>query len=777
MRLMGSGTYTGTTTVNTPNGTLRTTATGSLGSGPVTVVQGTLELNNAAQTVGVITFGSTTTTAQTASASITLGSGTTLTQTANLLSNDNVNAQASFITGGSIDINGTRTWTVDDSAGVDADLTVSSAIKNTGAVGTFTKLGTGRLVLSGNSTFTDIFAVGDGVVRIQHANALGSTVGGTTVNSGDTLEISGGFTVAGESLLINGGGVSTSGALRNVNGTNAWTGTIDLGGDARINADAGTQLTVSAITAGGTARDITFGGDGDIIASGRIGSGGTNPVDQVLKDGTGTLTLSNTTNDFTSTLTINNGTVKLGASEVITNAENVTINRGTLNLNGFAETITALTLGNATTTVAGNTASIVDSVGGGILRLTSGVTYNAGSATFENGQALISADLDLNNATRTFTVNDNVTLSEEVHVSGVISNSGAGVAGLTKSNAGTLVLSGPNTYNGNTTINTGVLRAANNQALGISGTVSMANTDAVLELANGISIARAMTVSDTGNNKELRLQSGATSAAYNGNITISEATAGNFDVTAGTGGRLTLGGVVGGTGAGGLSKEGAGTVVVTNANTYTGGTNVNAGTLEVNNASGSGTGTGTVTVAAGATLAGEGSISAGAGNFVYINGTLQVGAFGATQGSDFSLSTSGAGNTSFDTTSLVSLDLWSTTGTDQSALLAAADMIRLFGDVNITTGSMLKLDNPNALTFQAGDVFRLFDWTGTGTRTGAWAIDESALNLTGGLSVDTTNLYSAGTISIMSGGPIPEPGRAALLMLGLMAMVRRRRRV
>ncbi len=774
MTLMAANGYTGSTAVTGVGATLRVNAASNLSTGALTITQGTVELNNAAQTVGAITFGSTTTTAQTTAATINLASGTTLTQTASLLANDNVNAQASFINGGTLDINGPRTWTVDDSGGLDVDLMVSSVIKNTGTVGTFTKLGLGRLVLSGNSTFADIFAVGDGVVRIQHANALGSTVGGTTVNSGDALEISGGFTVAGESLLINGSGVSTTGALRNVNGTNEWTGTIDLGGDARINADAGTQLTVSAITAGGTSRDITFGGDGDIIASGRIGSGGTNPVDQVFKDGSGTLTLSNTTNDFTSTLTINNGTVKLGASEVITNAENVTINRGTLNLNGFAETITALTLGIGTTTVAGSTASIVDSVGGGILRLTSGVTYNAGSAGFENGQALISADLDLNNATRTFTVNDNTTLGEEVHVSGVISNSGAALAGLTKSNAGTLVLSGTNTYNGNTTINNGVLRAANNQAFGTTGTVTLANTDAVLELANGVNISRGLTASDTGNNKELRLQAGAASATYSATVTISETTAGNFDVTAGTGGRFTVNGVVQGSGAGGLSKEGAGAVVLTNTNTYSGGTNVNAGTLEVNNTSGSGTGTGTVTVTGGATLAGDGAITANSGNFVFINGTLQVGAFGATQGSDFSLTTSGAGSTDFEATSVLLMDLWSTTGTDQTALLAAADMLRLFGTVDITAGATLKLDNPNALALQAGDMFRLFDWTGTGTRTGTFTVDESALNLTPGLSVDTTNLYSTGTISITTTA-IPEPGRVMLLMLGLVAMLRRRR--
>ncbi|GEP46162.1 beta strand repeat-containing protein [Brevifollis gellanilyticus] len=773
MRLMGAGNYTGTTTVNTATGTLRTTATGSIGSAALVLTQGTVELNNAAQTVGAITFGSTTTTTQTVAATINLSAGTTLTQTGTLLANDNVNGQASFINGGSIDINGTRTWTVDDSAGVDADLTVSSAIKNTGTAGTFTKNGPGRLVLSGNSTFTDTFAMADGVVRVEHANALGSTTGGTTLTSGRALELSGGISFAAENLSLTGTGVNSGGALRNVSGTNVWTGTIDLAGDARINADAGTQLTVSAITAGGTSRDVTFGGSGDIIASGRIGSGGTTPVDQVIKDGAGTLTVSNASNDFTSTFTVNNGTLKLGASQVIPDAENLVINKGVVDLNGFTETITALTLGNATTTVAGNTASIVDNAGGGILRLTNLVTYNPGSAGFENGQALISAGLDLNNATRSLVVNDNATLSEEMHISGVISNSGASAAGINKNNAGTLVLSGANTYNGNTAVNAGVLRVANNQAMGTIGTVSLANTDAVLELANGINISRGLTVSDTGNNKELRLQAGAASAEYSASIGISETTAGNFDVSAGTGGRFMLSGVIGGTGAAGLSKEGAGTVVVTNINTYTGGTNVNAGTLEVNNASGSGTGTGTVTVASGATLAGDGGITANSGNFVFINGTLQVGAFGASQGSDFSLTTSGAGSADFEATSVLLMDLWSTTGTDQTALLAAADMLRLFGTVDITAGATLKLDNPNAVAFQSGDVFRLFDWTGA-TRTGTFTLDHSALNLSPGLSVDTTNLYSTGTVSITTGA-IPEPGRVALLMLGLMAMMRRRR--
>jgi autotransporter-associated beta strand protein len=63
-------------------------------------------------------------------------------------------------------------------------------------------------------------------------------------------------------------------------------------------------------------------------------------------------------------------------------------------------------------------------------------------------------------------------------------------------------------------------------------------------------------------------------------------------------------------GSAALTKSTAGTVTLTAANSYTGGTTINAGTLLVNNTSGSGTGSGPVTVNNGGTLGGTGTLLA-----------------------------------------------------------------------------------------------------------------------------------------------------------------------
>src|SRR5439155_851523 len=88
-----------------------------------------------------------------------------------------------------------------------------------------------------------------------------------------------------------------------------------------------------------------------------------------------------------------------------------------------------------------------------------------------------------------------------------------------------------------------------------------------------------------------------------------------------------------------LTKTGSNMVTLNNANLYSGGTSVNAGTLDIANAGG--LGAGATTVATGATLAMDFTGNLGSSNNIHLNGTL-IGSSGhALSGNHISLSSSG----------------------------------------------------------------------------------------------------------------------------------------
>ncbi|MDO9268513.1 MAG: autotransporter-associated beta strand repeat-containing protein [Methylobacter sp.] len=186
-------------------------------------------------------------------------------------------------------------------------------------------------------------------------------------------------------------------------------------------------------------------------------------------------------------------------------------------------------LGSGGTFVA-NTAGALGCTG------SSGPSFTGGTLRINGAGLAISTPMTLGSAGGTIDTNGN-----SATLSGLVSGSG----GLTKSGTGTLTLSGVNTYTGGTAINAGILSVGADNNLGGAG--GLAFGGGTLQYSNGFSSSRAVT-----------LNAGGGTIDTNGNS-------------------ATLSGIIGGTGS--LTKSGTGTLTLSGANTYSGGTTVNAGTL------------------------------------------------------------------------------------------------------------------------------------------------------------------------------------------------------
>jgi autotransporter-associated beta strand protein len=199
----------------------------------------------------------------------------------------------------------------------------------------------------------------------------------------------------------------------------------------------------------------------------------------------------------------------------------------------------AITFGSSGFSLAGNSFTV-----------TSGITVDSGVTG-----SLISANVILGGS-----VSMNVATS--LSMSGIVSGSGS----LAQIGAGTLTLTGSNTYTGGTTLSAGTL-AFTSGALGTTGAISF-----------------------TGNST---LQwSGANTQDISSRLVINNGVDATLDV--GTN-NVTLASGFGGSGTGALTKVGSGTLTLAGNNSYSGGTTISAGTLQVGNNTTAGTvGSGTV---------------------------------------------------------------------------------------------------------------------------------------------------------------------------------------
>ena len=198
-----------------------------------------------------------------------------------------------------------------------------------------------------------------------------------------------------------------------------------------------------------------------------------------------------------------------------------------------------------------------------------------------------------------------------------------------------------------------------------------------------------------------------------------------------------------GSGAGGsFTKVGLGTLELTAANTYNGGTTVEAGTLLLNNLSGSASGSGSITVQTGGILGGTGTANLLTGNMVTINagGTLAPGASVGT------LTINGD----------VVID-----GTLENEVSGSStDLLAISGDLTLGSGSVLDLVG----SFDGVTDYTIATFTGNLTGT---------FGTINGLN-DYEILYGANSISL-SLAPVPEPSSIMMLGLGLLGLVGRSR--
>ncbi|MGH8046530.1 MAG: autotransporter outer membrane beta-barrel domain-containing protein, partial [Chthoniobacterales bacterium] len=335
-------------------------------------------------------------------------------------------------------------------------------------------------------------------------------------------------------------------------------GTLNFQSSPQINLNAsngaGTSTVSYTINSNiSLSSPLTITGDGTAaFAFGGVISGS----QSITKSGTSTVTLSGA-NSYTGTTTISAGTIKLGSA------------------------------GNATNTPLGSASSTTRVTPGGTLDLDGYSLVAArplalGQSGATSAAALINSSATAATYSGTISMADNfqqIGGAGDITATGIISGTG----NWTKAGTNTLTLSASNTFSGNLFIDNGTVKLgaagnATNSPLGTTGGYTLignAGTPATLDL-NGFTLGTAETLYLNAAGGRL-INSSATPVAYSGAVNINSPSVASI----GGAGNLTLTGVLGGIGT--LTKEGAGMLTLSAANTFRGTLVVSTGSLAVTN--------------------------------------------------------------------------------------------------------------------------------------------------------------------------------------------------
>jgi autotransporter-associated beta strand protein len=564
--------------------------------------------------------------------------------------------------------------------------------------------------------------------------AVFQTVGGT-VTLGAPTNVQGlifgvtGYTLTGAAtaplnLVGNAAGAGVPTISVSNSGTNATIAAI-IGGNAGISADgAGTLILTNAANTytGGTLIKTGTVQIGTSSAPGSLGAG------VVTFDGSGTLDIVNIHNNLLSNSVTNSGT---GNSVLEINSTlNNTIS-GPLTDGGGGSSLVLQQSGTGTTIVtnANNNYSGGTIVSKGTLQIgTTGASGLAGSLGGDSVFVLPGATLALVNVSGG-TLNDaisgskatsgsgliNVDSAQTLTLGGAIADGTTGLLALTQSGTGTTILTNANSYSGATTVSAGTLQVGDGLAVGVtlgSTTVTVTGSGSLaLDLASNESLANA--------------------------VALNSATAALKAISSNT---QTISGVISGTGS--LNQNGSGTTILSSGvtETYTGATNVNAGTLEVDGTLAAGS---TVHVASGASLTGNGTIK---GNATLTGaGTIALGSNGVIGGT--LAVTSGNWNEDGTVTGAVTSSLGTFTIGSTADLTAK-------GGLNVTGGTLAGTGEVDGkLTDTSSTSFTFAGIIGNGTVTGAVVMNKASttLTLTGENTYTGTTTVTAGTLQVGDG--------------------------
>ncbi|MFZ5783588.1 MAG: autotransporter domain-containing protein [Pseudomonadota bacterium] len=605
--------------------------------------------------------------------------------------NDSSNLQEIYTSGYTLTFNNSATTSSNTYINVNPS---SSVFFNDSSSPTFTTIeNDGSVTFSGDSRSvvnTISLTSGSILTFTDNSSVINNLI---EVYSGGQVQMMGNATTSGSNFVINDGASLLF--ADNASGGNSYfsvydTGSIDVSGMltgismGTINGTGNLFLGGTQLTVGSRDESTTFSG---IIQDGGL-SGGTGG--SLVKVGTGILTLTGT-NTYTGGTTITGGMINFAAAD--------NFGTGTITLDGGG-----LQWATGTTTDIS-------------VRL---AALGAGGGTFD-------------------TNGNDVTLASGL----------TGIGGLTKAGAGTLTLGAASTYGGATAVNGGTLQA---------GAVNAFSASSAVTVAAGATLALNSFSQVIG------------SLAGAGSVTLGSATL----TAGGDNSSTTFSGTL--SGSGGLVKTGAGTMTLAGVSTYTGGTTVTGGTLQgttsslqgniVNNASvvfdqtGSGTyagvmsGTGSLTLQGGGTLILAGTNSYSGGTTVTA-GTLQLGSASAfpsggaltVNGGTFAL-----GNNSVTVGAL--------SGSGGAINLGAGTLTLDSGAANTLAAA---ISGTGGLTLQGGGTLVL---SGSNTYTGATSVDASTLIVNGSLSSSVTlgnggRLGGSGSVgTLVANNAVVAPGNS-----------------